>query len=202
MAFLGIRIPQETGRLLSCLEVPGNKEGSSEYHITLLCFEDNWPISEVSKSIEATHDIISKTKPFMVSVNEITCFPKRADNPVPIIAKVESKELHDLRGKLVKSFDKNKIEFSKLHKDFKPHITLSYAEEEIDDYDISPVKFMVQELVLWCGDHGDDRLFVTFPLQGPEKHALLMQKADLFCKLANNPQPYFTQSYERRKTER
>lgn len=205
MAFLGIKIPHETGRLLSSLDIPGNKESSAEYHITLLCFEENWPITELAQALEATYDIVSKVKPFMAETNKITCFPKREDNPVAIIAKVESKELHDLRDKLAKEFEKRDIEFSKNFKDFKPHITLSYAEEEIDDCNIDSVEFMIQELVLWGGDHGDDRIFVTFPLKGPEKqkHSLLLQKANIFYKIANNlPQEYLTQTYERRKIQR
>ncbi len=205
MAFLGIRVPHETGRLLSGIDVPGEKEGSSEYHITLLCFEENWPISEIAHALEATYDVVSKVKPFIVSVKKVSCFPKREDNPVPIIAKVESKELHDLRGKLANHFDKCNIEFSKIFKDFKPHITLAYADKEIEEFKIDSVDFSVQELVLWGGDHGDDRIFITFPLKGPkkQKHAVLLQKVELFEKIAcNPPQSHFTQSYERRKSIR
>jgi 2'-5' RNA ligase len=205
MAFLGIRVPHETGRLLSGIDVPGEKEGSSEYHITLLCFEENWPISEIADALEATYDVVSKIKPFAIKTTEVTCFPKREDNPVAIIARVESDDLHDMREKLAKEFEKSKIDFSKTFKDFKPHITLAYADKEIDDCKIDPVEFVVQEIVLWGGDHGDDRIFITFPLKGPEKqkHSLLLQKADIFYKMANNPpQEYLTQSYERRKLER
>lgn len=205
MAFLGIRIPHETGRLLTGLDVPGEKEGASEYHVTLLCFEENWPIDEIAKALEATYDVVSKIKPFIISTKEVSCFPKREDNPVAIIAKVESKELHDLREKLAKEFEKCNIEFSKRFKDFKPHITLAYAEDEIKDYKIDEVNCVINEVVLWGGDHGDDRIFVTFPLKGPEKqkHAVLLQKATIFEKMANNPpQKYLTQSYERRKIER
>jgi 2'-5' RNA ligase len=205
MAFLGIRVPHETGRLLTGLEVPGEKEGSSEYHITLLCFEENWPISEIAHALEATYEVVSQIKPFIVSVKKVTCFPKREDNPVPIVAKVESKELHDLRDKLAKEFDKCDIKFSKTFKDFKPHITLSYAKEEIDEFSIDSVDFSVQEIVLWGGDHGDDRIFITFPLKGPQKqkHSLLLQTANMFYKIANNPpQAYLTSSFERRERER
>lgn len=205
MAFLGIRIPLETGRLLSGLDVPGNKEGASEYHITLLCFEENWPISEIAKALEATYEIVSEVKPFVVTAKEITCFPKRQDNPVPIITKVESTELHSLRKKLAKEFDDQGIDYSKIHKDFKPHITLSYADEEIKSFKIDPVEFVIQEIVLWGGDLGDNRIFITFPLKSPkkQKHSLLLQKADLFYKMACNPdQKYLTQSTERRKFER
>lgn len=202
MAFLGIKIPLTTGRLLSQIDVPGTKEGNSEYHITLLHLGDDWPISEVSHALEATYEIVSKIKPFKASVKEITSFP---NTPAPIIAKVESKELHKIRKQLAYKFDDCKIEYSKLHKDFKPHITLSYADEKIDAFKIDEVEFMIEEIVLWCGDIGNDRLFVTFPLQGPEKQkqSLLLQRADIFYKMAkNSDQKYFMQSIDRRKVER
>jgi 2'-5' RNA ligase len=208
MAFLGIRVPHETGRLLSKIEVPGEKVSTSEMHITLLHFGDNWPISEISKSLEATYQVVSETQPFLVMMEKATHFPKgpNSDSKFPIISRVKSKELHDLRDNLAKEFDKEKIEFSKLHKDYKPHVTLSYSEDEPDDVEFThPVEFVVQEIVLWGGDHGDDRIFVTFPLAGPEntKNALLLQKIEVFEKIAGNPlQDFLTQSYERRKAER
>lgn len=205
MAFLGIRVPVETGRLLRGIEVPGEKEGPSEYHITLLCFEDNWPVSEIAKALEATYDVICKIKPFTVKVEDVFCFPAREDKPVPVVAKVKSEDLHDMRDELAKEFDKCGIDFSKIFKDFKPHITLAYAKESIDKFKIEPaIEFAVQEIVLWGGDSGDDRIFITFPLKGPEKqkHSLLLQKAEIFEKLANNPQEFLTPSFERRKTER
>ncbi len=206
MAFIGIRVPSETGRLLKGVEVPGEKESPSEYHITLLFFEDNWPVSEIAKALEAAYDVIHETEPFTVKIKKVDCFTVKGDAPVPIIARVESDELHEMRKALAKEFEKCKIDFSKVHKDFKPHITLAYAKEAIEDFNIEPeLEFAVQEVVLWGGDHGDDRIFITFPLKGPEKqkHALLLQKAEMFEKLANNPpQNYLTPSFERRKVER
>lgn len=206
MAFLGIRVPAEVGRLITGLEVPGVKEAVSEYHITVLCFDDNWPISEVSKALETTYDVVSKIKPFGVKAKKVSHFPKREDNPIPIIAPIESDELHDLHKELAKAFDSDKIDFKKTFKDFKPHITLAYSEDEHDDFAIDPaIEFTVSEIVLWGGDHGDDRIFVTFPLKGPErtKHSVLLQKATIFEKLAGNPpQDHLTPTYERRKEER
>jgi len=205
MAFLGIRIPHETGRLLSKIDVPGEKVSVSEMHITLLYFGDEWPISEISKSLEAAYSVISETQPFLVKMDKVTHFSKSPEGKFPIITRVESKDLHKMRDALARKFDKEKIEFSKIHKDYKPHITLSYCEEEPEDVGFHPVEFAVQEIVLWGGDHGDDRIFVTFPLAGPEisKSSLLLQKATIFEKIAGNPlQPYLTPSYERRKIER
>lgn len=204
MAFLGIKIPIECGRLLAGIDVPGEKEGPSEYHITLLCFEDNWPISEISKALESTYDVVSKMKPFRVTLDKVTCFPKRKDK-CAIIAPVKSDDLHDMREELAKHFDEKHIDFSKTFKDYKPHVTLAYHDEEIDECEIDEVEFFVQEIVLWGGDHGDSRIFITFPLKAPEKHkhSMLMQRADLFYKLASKPEiTHLTPSYERRKTER
>lgn len=205
MAFLGIRIPHETGRLLNQIDVPGEKISTSEMHITLLHFQKEWPISELMKSIEATYDVVSKFHPFLVSINKVTSFSKNPEGKVPIIGRVESDELMKFREKLADSFDDDEIEFSKNFKDFKPHVTLSYAEEKPDDEKIHPVEFVVSEIVLWGGDHGDDRIFVTFPLAGPalDKNAFLVKKIEIFEKIAGNPlQDYLTPSKERRKLDR
>lgn len=204
MAFLGIRIPHETGRLLTNIEVPGETVAPSEMHITLLHFEENWPITEIAKALEVTYDVVSHCKPFIAMTDRVICFPKHEDKAA-IVAKIKSAELHEMRDKLAREFDKAKIDFSKTFKDFNPHITLSYNDKEIDDFDIDPVEFSVQELVLWGGDHGDDRIFITFPLKGPErqKHSLLLQKAIIFEKIANNPpQEFFFPTKERRKSSR
>lgn len=205
MAFLGIKITNECGRLLKAIDVPGEKEGPSEYHITILCFEDNWPITEISKALEATYKIISDIKPFLIKTNKVKCFPKRENKPCPIICSVDSDDLHDLNEKIKKEFDKQDIYYSKVFKDYKPHITLAYADKEIEEFEIDPIEFSVQEIILWGGDMGDDRVFITFPLKSPErkKHSYLLQKVELFYKLASNPgQTYFAPSYERRKIER
>ena len=201
MAFLGIRVPHECGRLLSQIEVDGDKTSTSDLHITLLHFGDEWPISEISKSLEATYKIVSDVKPFRVKMNRVSHFSKGEGGKYPIISRVESKELHKVREALAKEFDKKKIEYSKNFKDYKPHVTLAYIDDEPNDFDFDAVEFVVQEIVLWGGDHGDDRIFVTFSLAGPEanKNALLVQKADIFEKIAGNPQQDFlTPSYERR----
>lgn len=205
MAFIGIRVPIETGRLISNLEVVGEKEAVSEYHITLLCFEDNWPISEITKATKAAYEVISKTKPFLVKSSKVSHFPTH-DKTTPIIAPVESKELHDLHNKLCKEFDKHKIEYKKTFKDYKPHITLAYAEDEYDDYKIEPhIEFSVNDIVLFGGDHSDDRIFITFSLKSPErlKKSILFQQIEIFNKIANNPlQDFLIPSCERRKIER
>lgn len=205
MAFLGVRIEPTIARLFRDIEVPGEKVAESEYHITILMFEKEWPISEVADAMEAAFEVASKQEPFHCKIDEVTCFPKREDNPCPIIAKVKSKELQDLNKNLKKKFDKDKVKYDKTFKDYKPHVTLAYADEEIKTLKIEPVEFFINEIVLWGGDNGDDRVFVTFPLKNSEKkkHSYLLQKADVFQKLAGKPPgSVLTQTFERRKLPR
>lgn len=206
MAFLGIRIPLDIARLFRGLELPGEKVAENEYHITILMFEENWPIKEVVKAMEASFEVLKDTEPFTISLDKVTCFPKREDNPCPIIMKVDSKELQKLNSNLKKEFDKANVEYSKTFKDFKPHITLSYADEEIDDMKIdSAMEFTVTEVVLWGGDDGDDRIFITFPLKGivQKKHSYLLQKVDVFSKLSTKElNTILTKTRERRKFSR
>lgn len=205
MAFLGIRIEPTVARLFRGIEVPGEKVAESEYHITVLMFEDNWPISEVADAMEATFDVVSKQEPFHIKIDEITCFPKREDNPCPIIARVKSKELQELNKDLKKGFDKHKVKYDKTFKDFKPHVTLAYADDEIKTEKIEPVEFFVNEIVLWGGDNGDDRIFITFPLKNSEKkkNSFLLQKIDVFQKLSTkDPAGVLKQTTERRTQSR
>jgi len=202
MAFIGIKIPHEVGRLLKAIDVDGDKVPDSEYHITIAFFGDNWPVSEAAKTLESTFETLKKIKPFKVKISKKSCFPK-GSNGVPILARVESKDLHKLNDKLKEAYDEEDIEFSKIHKEFKPHITLSYSDKEIDEEDIEPIEFMVHEIVLWCGDNGDDRLFVTFPLSnGQEKKSFLINKTNVFYALAKNPKAFFKQTTDRRKVIR
>lgn len=186
MAFIGIKISADIARLFRGLELPGEKIPENEYHITILCFEENWSVSDISNSMEAALEVLQDTEPFQVVIDRITCFPKRESKPCPIIAKITSKDLEKVNRKLKKSFDKNSVEYSKVFKTYAPHMTLSYTDEEIEELVLDkPIEFTVTEIVLWGGDHGDDKIFITFPLKGiaQKKSALLLQKINVFDRL-------------------
>lgn len=187
MAFLGIQVPTIESKLLSEIDVPGEKENINEFHITMLFFEDNWAIEKVSAALEATYKILKNEKPFIVTTNTIKSFPVSDNNPYPIIAKIESKELHKLNDKIKKEFDKQNIEYSKKFKDYKPHITLSYSKDKIKDFKIDPITFTIGEIVIWCGNHNNQTIKITFPLKKTNKHSFLLQKTELFYKFACTP---------------
>lgn len=193
MAFLGIKVPHEICRLFRDFDLPGDHESESEYHITILCFDDGLPIKDISKAMEAAFEVTEDFKPFTVSTKRIDCFPKAPNGKHPIIAKITSPELQALNKKLKKTFDSHGVEYSKRFKDYKPHITLAWTDDEMKPLIFDDITFAVNEIVLWGGDNGDDRLFITFPLKSPgkKKTSFLHQKAEVFEKLSGGKHQKF-----------
>src|SRR4029077_3754662 len=105
---------------------------TSQLHITLLYLGEDTPIEELAKAMVAAHEVIRETNPFLVKLSCVNCFtPTEEGKPYPIIAPVLSPKLYELQASLKKSFGRSKIEFDKRFKEYKPHITLSYNDEEI-----------------------------------------------------------------------
>jgi len=164
VSILTLRVPHETARLFTCLEIPGDRVSLDESHITLIHLGDNTPIEELSKAIIASYGVTSECGPFTVSTKKVTCFPKNSETGLyPIIAKVESPELMELQAKLREALDKAGVDYSKKFPEYKPHVTLAYSEEKVKDFRIPEVEWAAHEATLWGGDHGDERLSVSLP---------------------------------------
>lgn len=179
MAFLGIRVPHETSRLLGEVEVPGKREAASHFHITMLFLGKDVPIEVLQKALLATYEVTSRTKPFSVRTSTLTCFPKNEDG-VPIICRVDSDSLHELREKIRLSYERHEVPFSNKFPEYKPHVTLAYADEEIEERRIPTVEWGAHELVLWGGDSGDRRLIITFPFSLDTSHEMAERVAKRF----------------------
>lgn len=166
MSILAIRPPWETSRLIHEIDIPGEKSDSGQLHITLLYLGEETPIQELARAMVAAYEVTKDTSPFWVKLGCVNCFePADEGNPYPIIAPVLSPKLHELQTALKKSFTKAKVGFDKRFKEYKPHITLSYNDEEIKKTKIDPIEWSVQELVLYGGSDGDNRISTVFPLE-------------------------------------
>lgn len=178
MSFIGIRVAHETARLLHDIDVPGEKEDSAHLHITLLYLGNNTPIKEIAKAMVATYEVTQATSPFWVKTASVSCFPVEEGQDHPIIAPIQSPKLFELHKFLKKTFDKMNVEYSKKFKTYHPHITLSFHNEAIKKTKIDPIDWAVQEIVLWGGEDGDNRVFTTFPLALPKNEEIY----ELCCK--------------------
>lgn len=174
MAFIGLKVPHETARLLGQVKVEGEKVDLSEMHVTMIYLGSEVPIETIAKATTVAFEVTSQSRPFTLGTELVTSFPKNPDG-IPIIARVRSEELHALRQALTVAFDKAGVSYDKKYPEYKPHVTLAYlhgAKEAPPDQKIPPLEWGAGELVLWGGDHGDDKLTVIFPFAlAPSKSA-------------------------------
>lgn len=183
MGMLAIRVPAEIAGLLARVPVPEKREAPTDYHITLFSLGDAMDLEEVSKGMIAGYPIVSETKPFTVSTSLVTSFDKNPGG-VPVIAKIESPELHALREKLAEAFDSAGVEYSKKFPEFRPHCTLSYAEETPEDLTIPTISWTVDEITLFAGDKGESDVIVKLPLNMALNKAASLRVAARFQRSA------------------
>lgn len=173
MAYFGLKVPHETARLLSEINVSkwGEPETPGHYHITVVYIGKSVPVETIAKMIPAIFSVTSNTKPFTVETNRISCFPPHPkEGTVPIICPIQSEGLLAFRKAVCKGLDAAGLEYDKKFPDYKPHVTLGYSKDPLvhadwgPDISIPQVEWGVGELVLWGGDSGDTKLVVTFPL--------------------------------------
>ncbi len=181
MSFIGLKVPGETARLLwnlweSDYTKFGEAEPREQAHITILHLGKDLPNDVLAKAILTAYSVTSTLQPFTVSTNRITVFPG-GDRGTPIICPIDSPQLHELRQKLSESFDRDGIEYSKKFPEYKPHVTVAYANDPHEDWgsDIgfSKIEWGAHEAILWGGDHMDERLTVNFPfVLSPQRTAV------------------------------
>lgn len=160
MAMLGISVPDTAARVLEDLELPGDPERHP--HVTILNFGDDIPISQLASMMVAAYSVASTWRPFTVKTELVTCFPK-GKNGVPVVGLLDSDALQALHGTLCRAMDSVELEYSKRFPIYRPHVTLSWAEDPLDDLPIPPVQWGAHELVLWGGNRGDGRVVVHMP---------------------------------------
>ena len=200
MAFLGLKVPDPTARILSEIDFSqfGEKVDASEMHVTICYLGKGIDIARVAQMIAPIFDVIQSTKPFVVSTSRVSTFPPNKDDGVPIIARVDSNDLHALKASLTKTLLAQVPDFpSEKWPEFKPHVTLGYSSDSdvnssnVIDIQIPTISWGAHEVVLWGGDKGDNKLIVTFPLtiatktasQGPGGRQKALYRA--FTQLAN-----------------
>jgi 2'-5' RNA ligase len=162
MSMIAVPISEDISNLFRALEVPGDKDFSD--HITLFYLGDSINIKTVNKVIPIIFDYLDNLSPFEIEASEISCFPPSKEGIYPIILNIDSNKLKKIRKDLSELFNKAKIDYDKKFKIFKPHLTLSFSEQEIKSFKIKKVSWQVNRISLYCGDNGKSKIYVEFPL--------------------------------------
>ena len=172
MSMIGLRVPVDVGRLLHTIPVPGEKESVDNLHITIACFDDEMGIDDVAKILAAAYKVTSGYEAFTVETVEVGSFSVNPETKLyPIIAKVQSPTLHDLRCRLLETFDRDGVQYSKKFPVYQPHVTLAYSKDNVKKLSFNKIEWAAAEAVLWGGDHGDNRLAIPLPFSVHVKQA-------------------------------
>ncbi len=164
MALVSIKVPHDTARLLSSLDVPGAKVDVGYMHCTVLHLEDP-TMEDVLRGIASTLKVTGITKPFVLGTRRISHFGGDGEE-VPIVCPIDSSDLHDFQRALSKQFDVDGVPYSKKFPEYRPHVTLAMADaplEEDVEQTIDPnLEWGAHSVHLWAGDHGDEKLACEF----------------------------------------
>ncbi len=189
MSYLGFQIPKEQALKLDKLKVLGEKTPIESYHVTMFVFEDDTTIEGLVQMVPHIFEVTRTLKPFLVQTGFVSSFaPKEGKEPsVPIVAMVESPELHNLRAAIATVFDKAEIPYSKSFPIYRPHITLGYSKdpavdhEKANDLPFEPLQWALAGLKLFTSmDNQNPKDQITFPFGG-SKTALYQAFVRLAC---------------------
>lgn len=166
MALLCLKLPAEPARLLSEIKVPGEKTPVNEFHVSLLYLGKELELEAILLAIQVTYQVVASWSPFLLTTRWVSTFPPTDEGKVPVIARIESEDLHELQEALKEAFDEEGVPYSKKWPEYKPHATLSYAPstQAPDDFTIPPVQWSCTDVVLWGGDEGETDIVTRFPL--------------------------------------
>lgn len=166
MAFIGIKVPEGIAQKLHRIEAPGDRLGPDEMHITMINLGRVASLTQIIKAMSVVAFAAQETKPFMVGCALRTCFPKNSDDKVPVIARIQSPAILELREELIKQIDIMGIEYNNKHPEFKPHVTLSYSQDLCENLEFEPVIWKVGSIAVWGGEEMTDRIITVMELEG------------------------------------
>jgi 2'-5' RNA ligase len=168
-AYMGIPVPGNIAERIHSFKVSGEKEAKDNSHITLV-YMGEVEEDTIAQALLVLLDFCPKYQPIPITSSVFTQFPA-GDDGVPLICKVESPELVSFQKDLTAALDAAGVPFSKKFPDYKPHITVSYAEEPIQrDLDIDPpIEFLADRMFFRLGGRGNDQADIDIRI-GPNQH--------------------------------
>lgn len=157
MAIIALEVPRGVGQYLQRLDVPGAKTPIDEMHVTIVQMDVDLSPIDVANIAGVVAELTNTMRAFEVSLHSLSQFPQN-DHGVPVICPVVSEGLMLFQSRLVETLDRAGIEFSKKFPVYKPHVTVSWAQESIAAAAlVRPIKWMTREIVLWPTHNGGEQ---------------------------------------------
>ncbi len=161
-----MRIPRVTVTDFSEIKVPGDLIPAHEMHMTLAFIGKGTPINIVLRAIAACYSTAEKFAPIELAAGLVMSFSPDPEGRTPVIARIITPEIFTFREALVKQLEANGVEYSKRHPVYKPHVTLSYAQESVRLQVIRPIRWRAEWITVWGGDEEDTIISSEIQLRG------------------------------------
>jgi 2'-5' RNA ligase len=166
VAFIGIRIPDDVTNQFSSIEVNGTKEPPEKMHVTLAFLGEGVLIPSVLRALSVCLGVGAQYAPMDLTAALVMCFPPDPEGKTPVVARLVSPVIFTLRQALVKGLEKTKVEYSKRHPQYKPHVTLAYADGPKEPMIIPAIRWRAEYITIWGGDNGDSIFSSEIQLRG------------------------------------
>jgi len=151
MAMIGLKVPHSISNHLAKVPCEGKKSEPEEMHITICHLGNDDGIEKLLKTIHICHEFCRYIKPFQVGTCLRTSFEDNGEG-FPIIMRILSPVLHELRSDLCNVLDKLNIEYSKKYPIFEPHVTVSYSAVRLPDLQINPCIWSASHITVFGGN--------------------------------------------------
>lgn len=166
VAFIGMRVPSATTDQFSAIRVLGDREPKDRMHVTLAYLGKNVPISNVLKSVAVCLALGAEFPPLDLTAAMVMCFPPDPEGRTPVIARLVTPALLTMRAALVQRLEQAKVDYSKRHPQYKPHVTLAYAQNAQKPMVISPIRWNSNSITVWGGDNEDEIFSAEIQMRG------------------------------------
>lgn len=168
MAYLAFTVPLEPAKKLASLYSEGDLTAPSGMHVTVCFLSKNTPPATVMKAIAACYSVARDTAPILMHAALLTSFPPNPEyrEGVPVIARIVSDNLQIFQDRILASLDKFGVEYSRLHPEYKPHVTLSHGPKRVTPKKIDPISWTSSHLMIWGGEEHYEGIFAGIELSG------------------------------------
>lgn len=124
------------------------------------------PILDIFRAMVICFEMAQRFAPIDMTAPIVTCFPPDSDGKTPVVARLVNPGLHTFRQELAQKLDEAGIAYSKKFPEYKPHVTLAYADAAQQAELIDPIRWKANRMTIWGGDKEDELINTEIELRG------------------------------------
>jgi len=164
-SIIGLHVDYEVGKeLFECVKKIKNPETIDSYHITLIYLGKIKDLeNKKDKILKVLENFASKNSYIKGKIDGYDCFEpsESSNNKIPLYAVYKSNNIIEIRNKLLEELKTIGVENASDFKDYKPHITLKYLdnEKEIDQIKSPKIDCNFYKIGLFFGNSNYEYFF-------------------------------------------